>query len=183
MQSNALADQIDSGNPYPIKALFSAGLDVQFFPNSKRMVESLKKLDFIAVTEYFLTPGAQLADLVLPIASWLERPILINGYGGAIKLIEPAIEPVGESWPEWKIYSELAKRLGFGERFWDGDFEQCVNYILEPSGITYEELKQHPEGIKYSPPSESEKYQEKGRFLNPLRQGRDCLVRTGRARF
>jgi anaerobic selenocysteine-containing dehydrogenase len=143
-----MANQIDTGDPYPIKALFSAGLDVQFFANSNRMVESLKKLDFIAVTEYFKTPGMQLADVVLPIASWLERPILETTMGGHIRLIEPAIEPVGESWSEWKIYSELAKRLGFGHQFWDGDFEKCVDYILEPSGITYNYLKQHPEGIQ-----------------------------------
>jgi anaerobic selenocysteine-containing dehydrogenase len=147
MQSNAMADQIDTSNPYPIKALFSAGLDIQFFPNSNRIVESLKKLDFIAVTEYFQTPATQLADVVLPIASWLERPIL-QTQSGFVKLIEPAIEPVDESWSEWKIYSELAKRLGFGDQFWDGDFKQCVNYILEPSGITYDFLRQHPEGIQ-----------------------------------
>ena len=150
MQSNALADQIDTGNPYPIKALFSAGLDIQFFPNSLRMVESLKKLDFIAVTEYFQTPATKMADVVLPIASWLERPIL-QIQSGYIKLIEPAIEPVGESRSEWKIYSELAKRMGFGDLFWDGDFEKCVNHMLEPSGITYEYLRQHPEGIQLKP--------------------------------
>jgi len=167
MQSNALADQIDSGSPYPIKALFSAGLDAQFFPNSNRMVECLKKLDFIAVTEYFQTPGTRLADIVLPIASWLERHILIAGRGNEIRLIEPAIAPVGESWPEWKIYSELAKRLGFGEKFWNGDLEKCLNYILEPSGITCEKLKQYPEGIKYVPPSRLENYQEKEGFQTP----------------
>jgi anaerobic selenocysteine-containing dehydrogenase len=150
MQSNALADQIDTGNPYPIKALFSAGLDIQFFPNSLRMVESLKKLDFIAVTEYFQTPATKMADVVLPIASWLERPIL-QTHSGYIKLIEPAIEPLGESRSEWKIYSELAKRMGFGDLFWDGDFEKCVNHMLEPSGITYEYLRQHPEGIQLKP--------------------------------
>ena len=79
--------------------------------------ESLKKLDFIAVTEYFQTPATQLADVIFPIASWLERPIL-QTQSGYIKLIEPAIDPIGESWSEWKIYSELAKRLGFGEQFW-----------------------------------------------------------------
>ncbi|MFC2071802.1 molybdopterin-dependent oxidoreductase [Chloroflexota bacterium] len=179
MQSNALADQIDSGNPYPIKALFSAGLNVQFFPNSNRMVESLKKLDFIAVTEYFQTPSTRLADVVLPIASWLERIILQTTPMlerimlqptpslQRVRLIEPAIEPVGESWPEWKIYSELAKRLGFGEKFWDGDFEKCVNYILEPSGISYEHLKQHPGGIQCSLPSRPEGYAEKTGFPTP----------------
>jgi len=150
MQSNALADQIDSGEPYPIKALFSAGLNVQFFPNSNRFIESLKTLDFIAVTDYFQTPGTRLADIILPIASWLEREILQGLRTGHISLIEPAIAPIGECWSEWKIYSQLAKRLGFGEQFWDGDFSRCINYMLEPSGITYEELKKHPDGISLS---------------------------------
>jgi len=166
MQSNALADQIDNCEPYPIKALFSAGLDLQFFPNSNRIVESLKKLDFIAVTDYFLTPGGKLADIILPIASWLERHILIDSPN-SLRLIEPAIEPVGESWPEWKIYSELAMRLGFGAEFWDGDFEKCVNYMLEPLGITYEYLKQHHDGIQKVSHLKPERHYENVGFPTP----------------
>jgi anaerobic selenocysteine-containing dehydrogenase len=167
MQSNAIADQIESGIPYPLKALFSAGLDIQFFPNPRRLVENLKKLDFIAVTEYFPTAGTQLADIVLPIASWLERQMLFTESGESIKLVEPAIEPVGESWPEWKIYSELAKRLSFGELFWDGDLEKCLNYRLEPLGITCDDLRQHPEGIAPPLPPRPEKYYEKTGFKTP----------------
>jgi anaerobic selenocysteine-containing dehydrogenase len=167
MQSNAIADQIESSDPYPIKALFSAGLNELFFPNSSRIVENLKKLDFIAVTEYFPTPATQLADVVLPIASWLERHILLIDYGENVKLIEPAIAPLDESWSEWKIYSELAKRLGFGDLFWGGDFEKCVNYMLEPLGITYETLKQHPEGIKRLWHTRPEKHYEKAGFQTP----------------
>jgi anaerobic selenocysteine-containing dehydrogenase len=168
MQSNAIVDQIESGVPYPLRALFSAGLDLQFFPNSKRMADNLKKLDFIAVTEYFQTPGTQLADIVLPIASWLERYILIADLGVEnMKLIEPAIEPIGESWSEWHIYSELARRLGFGDLFWDGDFEKCVNYKLEPLNITFKDLKQHPEGIKRPLPVRPERNYEKAGFQTP----------------
>jgi len=168
MQANAIADQIESGDPHPLKALFSAGLNTTFFPNSNRLIENLKKLDFIAVTEYFPTQSTQLADIVLPIASWMEREILIADYGVEfVKLIEPAIEPVGESWPEWKIYSELARRLGFGDIFWNGDFEKCVNHILEPSGITYRELKQHPDGLDRPLPKRPEKYYEQVGFQTP----------------
>jgi len=168
MQSNAIVDQIESGDPYPLKALFSAGLNVQFFPNSRHMAETFKKLDFIAVTEYFHTPGTQLADIVLPISSWLERHILIADLGVEnIKLIEPAIEPIGESRSEWDIYSELAGRLGFGDLFWDGDFEKCVNYKLEPLNITCADLKQHPEGIKRPLPVRPEKHYEKAGFDTP----------------
>ena len=168
MQSNAIADQIESGDPYPIKALFAAGLNLQFFPNSNRTTENLKKLDFIAVTDYFQTSATQLADIVLPIASWLERHILIADFGvEVVKLIEPAIEPIGESWTEWKIYSELARRLGFGDVFWDGDLEKCINYTLEPSGITCEDLRQHPEGIERPLPKRPEKHYEKAGFQTP----------------
>jgi len=167
MESNVLADRIESGNPYPIKAIFGAGLNLMFFPGSKRFVENLKKLDMIVVTEYFHTPTTQFADIVLPVASWLERHILVTQFGGYVSLIEPAIEPVGESWPEWKIYSELAKRLGFGDKFWDGDFEKCLSHILEPSGITLDELRKHPEGITYPISPRPAKYYEEAGFQTP----------------
>jgi anaerobic selenocysteine-containing dehydrogenase len=166
MQSNTLAHHIETGTPYPIKALFGAGLNTTFFPNSNRLVENLKKLDFIAVTEYFHNTGTQLADIVLPIASWLERPILLT-RGSPIRLIEPAIEPLGESWPEWEIIAGLARRLGIGDEFWDGDFNRCLDYILEPSGITVDDLKKHPEGIEYPGTPRPEKHYEQVGFQTP----------------
>ena len=164
MQSNAIVDQIESSNPYPIKAVFSAGLNTMFFANSKRMVEHFNKLDFVAVTEYFQTPGTQLADIIMPIASWLERPILLTDADGYVKLIEPAIEPVGESMTEWQIFSELAKRLGFSDMFWGGDFSKCVDCILEPMKITYHDLQENPEGIKLDILTRPEKHYEKTGF-------------------
>jgi anaerobic selenocysteine-containing dehydrogenase len=167
MQSNAIVDQIESGQPYPLKAMFSAGLCTQFFANSRRMAEAFRKLDFITVTEYFETPGTQLADIVLPIASWLERPILLTDYGGIVKLIEPAIAPVGESRTEWDIYSGLAQRLGFGDLFWDGSFEKCADYILEPLKITFKDLQQQPEGIRPPAQPRPERPYEKTGFRTP----------------
>ena len=166
MQTNALVDQIESADPYPIKALFSSGLNVQFFANSHRMEDITGKLDFIAVTEYFQTPGTRLADVVLPIASWMERQILLVEPGIA-RLIEPAIAPVGESWAEWKIYSELAKRLGFGEEFWEGDFSRYVDYTLQPFGIQYNDLLRHPEGIPLPITPRPDKQYEKEGFPTP----------------
>ncbi len=167
MQSNAITDQIESGQPYPIKALFSSGLDIQFFGNSRRFIEDLNKLDFIAVSEYFHTPGTEMADIVLPIASWLERPILLTDAGGCVKLIQPAVDPPGECRQEFDIYAALAQRLGFGDLFWDGSFEQCVDHILEPMKITFNELKQRPEGIKLDYQPRPEKHYEKTGFQTP----------------
>lgn len=164
MESNVIADRIENASPYPIKALFGAGLNIMFFPNSRRFAECMKKLDFIVVTDYFHTQGTQLADIVLPISTWLERHILADSPGGQIDLIEPAIDPVGESWPEFKVFSEIAKRLGFGDEFWNGDFDECHNYMFEPSGITMDELRKHPEGIKYPVPDLPERNYKKAGF-------------------
>lgn len=167
MQSNVLVDRIESGDPYPIKTLFAAGLNLQFFPNYNRLVENLKKLELIVDTDYFHTPATQLADIILPLSSWLERHILVTSPMGLVRLIEPAIKPVEESWPEWKIVSELAKRLGLGHEFWDGDIEKCFSYILEPTGITLKELREHPEGIQCPQPPRPAKHYEKVGFQTP----------------
>jgi len=167
MQSNAIVDQILTGDPYPIKALVAAGLNLQFFPNSHRMADALKKLDLIVDIDYFHTPATRISDIVLPIASWLERHILLIKPGGLVRLIEPAIEPLGETWPEWKIYSELAGRMGFGKEFWHGHIEKCFNYILEPTGITVEDLRKNPSGIMCAVPVKASRHYEKAGFETP----------------
>jgi anaerobic selenocysteine-containing dehydrogenase len=173
MQANTLAERIDSGSPYPIKALFGGGLNILFFPNTNRLIKSIQSLEFIAVTEYFHNTATQYADIVLPIASWLERPLLITNPAllsnkeRRIRLIEPALEPPGECWPEWKIIFELAGRLGLSDQFWDGDFKKSLNFLLEPSGITMEDLGRCPEGIEYSGPIPFQKYYERGGFQTP----------------
>jgi anaerobic selenocysteine-containing dehydrogenase len=167
MQANAIVDQILSGEPYPIKALVAAGLNLQFFANSTRFAETIKRLDLIVDVDRFHTPATRISDIVLPISSWMERDILIMMPGGLINLVEPAIEPVGETWPEWKIYAELAKKLGFGDMFWDGDIMKCFNYILEPTGLTVDDLREKPSGITCPTPVREPRHYEKAGFQTP----------------
>lgn len=164
MQSNTLASRIETGSPYPIKALFAAGMNIMFFPNTNRLLKNLKNLDFIVITEYFHNTATQLADIVLPVASWLERLTLITKREKPIRLIEPTIEPLGESWPEWKIVFELARRLGFEDLFWEGNFEKSLDYILEPSGITLEALRRQPKGIENKSIPHPDKYYQRAGF-------------------
>lgn len=167
MQANSIVDQIISSDPYPIKALFAAGLNLQFFANYSRLTNTLKKLDLIVNIDYFQTPGTMISDFVLPISTWLERDILIMKPGGLTRWIKPAIEPLGQTWPEWKIYAELAKKLGIGELFYDGDISKCFQYILEPTGIKLEELSAKPEGIVYNVERTKVKQYEETGFSTP----------------
>ena len=47
---------------------------------------------------------------------------------------------IGECWSDSRIISELAKRLGLGEYFWDSD-EEFLDYLLTPAGLTFDELR------------------------------------------
>ncbi|MGD0803671.1 MAG: molybdopterin-dependent oxidoreductase [Candidatus Bathyarchaeia archaeon] len=167
MQANAIVEQILTSKPYPIRALVAAGLNLQFFPNSRRLEDTLKQLELIVDIDFFHTPATRISDIVLPISTWLERDILLTREGGHVWLIEPSIEPVGESWPEWKIYYELAKRLGLDDEYWNGDIEKCFNEILEPIGLTVKKLRKTPDGIMYPMPAKSIKQYEATGFKTP----------------
>ena len=146
MQSNTIAERIESGAPYPIKGLYGVGLNLTFFPNYNRFVENIKKLDLVVVNDYFHNSGTQFADIVLPIASWFERP-RFSDRGRVAKYSDPIIEPVGECRFEWSIFAELAKRLGFGSNFSDGDVDKMFNARLASIEVTVEHLRKNPEGL------------------------------------
>ncbi|MHB8992166.1 MAG: molybdopterin-containing oxidoreductase family protein, partial [Chloroflexota bacterium] len=165
-QGVALADQILTGKPYPIKAMLGIGMNLMMWPNSGRMAEALRALDFFVATDYFPTPTTALADLVLPAATSLERETLIHYRSGHIMWREAAIPPVGESWADWKLVFELAGRLGLGDRFWGGDLYRAFDEIMKPCGMTVERLREAggpvlmPREIRYR------KYEERG-FKTP----------------
>ena len=67
-------DAVLTGEPYPVKALLLVGTNpLLTSSNPLRGEEALRKLEFSAAIDMFMTPTTQLADLVLPAASWLEQ--------------------------------------------------------------------------------------------------------------
>ena len=71
-----------TGNPYPIKAQITSANNQLFRDqNSKTVAQALKKLEFSVTMDLFMTPTAELSDIVLPAASWLEREGL-RGHAG-----------------------------------------------------------------------------------------------------
>jgi anaerobic selenocysteine-containing dehydrogenase len=58
------------------------------------------------------------------------------------------VEPIGEAWPNWKIWSELGRRLGHGEHFpWNSN-EEVTAMMLSETGIPLEDLKNTPGQIR-----------------------------------
>ncbi len=113
-----LMSAIESGRPYPVKALWLSASNMfnQTAPNRKRVLSSIvPRLDFIVVSEHFMTASAELADVVLPAATIFERLDLIPGI--FLQLQQAAAAPEGESKSEFDIFAALAGRMGYGEHF------------------------------------------------------------------
>lgn len=71
--SQLIVKAILTGKPHPIRMVYiQGGNPLLSYANSKETLEALKKLDFLAVSEIFLTPTAQMADMVLPAATNFE---------------------------------------------------------------------------------------------------------------
>ena len=139
--------QIRTGDPYPLKAFFALGLNYRMWPGSQDFIDQLCKLDFIVDADLFLTDSAKYADIVLPACSSAERREIRCWPMGYVQFSQPAIEPVGESKSDVQILSELSKRLGLGDDLLEAGIEACVEWMLEPCGLTVEELNKHPEGM------------------------------------
>lgn len=132
------------GEPYPIRMMFIQGTNpLLSYANAKETFDALGKLDFLVVSEIFMTPTAQLADLVLPAATNFEFDD-IGHFGlphGFILARPKVVDPPGKCWSDSKIMNELGRRLGFSEFFWE-NMSQCLDEILNPAGLTFEDFKE-----------------------------------------
>ena len=140
--------------------------------DSARGRDALQNLDFFAQAEVFMTPTAELADIVLPVATPFESEALKIGFDysqeaqSLVQLRQPAVELRGEARSDTQIVFDLAVRLGLGAQFWDGDIEAAMRYRLAPSGITLEQLREHPEGVRVPLTTRYRKYVDTG-FATP----------------
>ena len=112
-------------------------------PNSNRIAKALKALEFLVVTEQFMTATARYADIILPSTTYMERNDIAYAAGMPYYGLQPKIiERQGECKPQREIARELAARLGIA----DYDEETEENHIIElaqKAGIPdYEDFKE-----------------------------------------
>ena len=139
------------GDPYAVRALLVMGANpVLTYADTTLVLEALEALDLCVVADYRLTPTAQMADYVLPVAGALERPTCqIHGgvanlaYGGAA-----AIEPLHERRTDYQILRGLAMRLGMAESWPAQTLEEEYDALFAPVGMTFSQFAE--QGI-YAP--------------------------------
>ncbi len=160
-----------SSKPYPVRAAMTiASNPMVTQPNTKLVFKALKSLDTHVVLDYWMTPTAELADYVLPVAYWLERPYLgsqdgtYNFINGGEKVLPSAMSGEYDHKTDYEILRELGIRLG-QEEFWPWEtLEESFDYQLKPLGLSHREFMAKG-GFDYPPP-EHKKYEKTG-FATP----------------
>jgi anaerobic selenocysteine-containing dehydrogenase len=173
-----LIDAMISSEPYKIRALLVFGFDPLITTaEPQRVYEAFQKVDFIVVCDPYMTASAQLADIVLPIASFLECTRLrLTRYRPRadcqhVSLQNKAIEPLGESKADEQFIIELAKKLGLGALFPWNTVEDQIDDALSPLGCTIEDLRKNPGGKMWTyPPEELYRSYEKSGFNTPTKK-------------
>ncbi|HKN11534.1 MAG TPA: molybdopterin-dependent oxidoreductase, partial [Pseudomonadota bacterium] len=140
-----LLQAMREGVPYPVKAFLVFGNNtLTTFANSALVYESLMKLDFMVCADLFMTPTAELADIVLPAASWPEIDQIagLPTVAANVVLANQRAVRIGECMSDEEIFVELAWRmkLPVGTE----SVEEVLNSQLARGGLdmTFAELKE-----------------------------------------
>ena len=145
-------------------------------PERNRHIKFLRhpKLETFIVSAPWFDRDCRYADLVLPTCTCYERndltePSSVGTYvpGAVIGLRtavyhQQCIEPVGESMTDLDICAEVARRLGFGEAYLEGNTEDTfLQKLFDKTNIpiSYEEMKDV--GYYVWPVPEKENWEER----------------------
>ena len=158
-----------------LKALYIMGENpVISDPDSDHAVAALQKLDFLVVQDIFLTETAQLADVVLPAASFAEKEGTFSNTERRVALIRRAVPLVGQSRPDWQIICDLSRRLGYNMDYANAEaiFNELRQVTPSYAGITYARLETEG-GLQWPCPTTDHpgtKYLHKDKFARGLGQ-------------
>ena len=153
--------------PYAVRGLVGFGANLLLSHGDVlRGREALAALDFYVHADLFMNPTAELADVVLPVASGFEREALKLGFEvspeaqSRVQLRRPVAAPPGEARSDTEIVFDLAVALGLGAYFWDGDIDAAYRHQLGPSGLSLDWLRDHPEGARVALETRYRKFAE-----------------------
>ena len=158
-----ILESIEQAKEGKTKGMYIVGENpVLSFPNPRLVAEALTSLDFLLVQDMFLTETAKLADVVLPAASFAEKEGTFTNFEGRVNRVHKAIEPVGESLPDWEILVRLGDKMG----------HSLPLSTLQAVMDEIEELVPFYEGYADTAKREESAYEEAGRSSGrPLLKG------------
>jgi len=124
----------NGGYPFDVKfAWFVNNNFLNQLGNINKSVNALKDLDYMVISELFMTPTAKFADIILPVTSTAERNDLTRPWpsGPYYTFTNKAIEPLGECKSDLVIAEELAKKLELKDFIKYSDDNRILKTLLK----------------------------------------------------
>lgn len=144
LQMNKLPEYVRDGD---LKAGLWIGANYRMWPQSPEFAKAITDMEFTAGADFWMTPTMELMDIVLPVATSLERLGPVKVAGRRVFLRTPVIQPIGESKYDREWMFELAVKLGLGADFWNGSVEASIDWQLEKLGLKAADLMKEPKGV------------------------------------
>jgi predicted molibdopterin-dependent oxidoreductase YjgC len=155
-----------------IKAIYIMGENPLLSdPDLHHVKEELQKLDLLVVQDIFLTETAQLADVVLPSASFAEKDGTFSNTERRVQRIRKIVDAPGEAKPDWEIIAGISTKMGYPMNYSSAReiFEEIAKVTPSYAGISYERIEK--EGIQWPCPTaehQGTKFLHKDRFSRGL---------------
>ncbi len=154
---DATLDVLETDVPYKIHFAYIFGHNSIscMVPQPKRWLEAMRKIDFVAAADLFMTPTLMgVADVVLPAATFFEKEGYVSNNNasqpGQLGAIIPCIEPEGECRADLEIMLELHRRLypNSQKPGWASSADFITGQLSKMRGVdaTYEDLCEHVVG-------------------------------------
>lgn len=131
-----------AGKPYRPRIVWLVGTNPILTATRGDIIEKAlrDKIEFSLVSDFFMTPTAELADLVLPAAHWLEQDDVVSLHKIWCVLARRKLAQVGEVRDDRDVILDLAHRLGLHDAFPWQDRHEYLKWLLEPSGLSLAEF-------------------------------------------
>jgi formate dehydrogenase alpha subunit len=127
-QGGTLLEILEEARTGRVKALYIVGENpAGSLPSSAKVEEALQQAEFLVVQELFLTDTAKLAHVVLPACSYAEKSGTFTNTEGHVQQVRQAVEPIGESRPDWEVFSALSALMGYPIEY--GDAREILKEI------------------------------------------------------
>ncbi len=126
-----------------IKGIYISGENpMMSYPDREGVKRALESLEFLAVTEIFPTETTALADVVFPVASFAEKDGTFTSTERQVQRVRRAASPPGEARSEWRVATDLMKRLGMDAGYSSAEDVMAEIAMVTPTygGISYQRL-------------------------------------------
>ncbi len=147
-----VTEMVDGALTGQIKAMVVMGENPMMSePNLSHAQHALEELDLLLCIDIFMNETGEMADVVLPSASFAEKEGTFTNSDRRIQRVRQALPAVGESKPDWQIVCALAKRMearlgvavsaGFDYQHPEAIWEEMRRVTPDFFGVTYARLE------------------------------------------